>query len=183
MNAHERLYQKDGTYRALVTTIEKLDSQRKQKFPDVYRSHKQFQKQMQKERKHLLESDSEFKLRTQATHRARRAIEEYLISLEPAVAELPDHLRKRRIQELAASQKNSPNYLALHAGYAAAVRHLESGWPQLFLTNEQVTEVRKQNRERIRSSPDFQAADRERAAAWRAKEDYLDSWLTKQRRD
>ena len=179
-NAHEWLYQNDPKYKSLVTTVDDLDAKRKEQFPAVYRSHKDFQKQMQKERKHLLATDADFKARTHATHKAKRAIEQYLISLEPAVADQPDHLRKRRIAELALAKKDSTELKRLQAAHKAAVVHIESGWPHLFRTNEQVSAIRRQNREQLKASGEFKQAEQTRAAAWRAKEDYIDHWLKKQ---
>lgn len=172
-NAHEWQYQRHADYRALVTRIDELDARNKKLFPDVFRSHKEFQKEITAERKRLHVEDPQYKETLFATFRASRAIEEYLIAQDPAVADLPDSQRKRRIEELRVKHAGDSDYRDLVAARDLAQKELERKYPQLFRTNEEITEFRRERRKALQDEPRFKQAIDERAAAWRAQQDYL----------
>ncbi|MBM84319.1 MAG: hypothetical protein CMJ78_27500, partial [Planctomycetaceae bacterium] len=183
-NAHEWLYQRHEAYRALVKRVDELDEQKKRLFPEVFRSHKEFQKKIGAERKRLHAEDMEYRKLLFATFRANRAIDLYLYDQQPGVRELPDSRRKSELARLRIKHKQDQQYLELVKDKQAAQQELESRYPQLFRSNEEITKYRKKQRETVKDDPAFKKIVAERAAAWRAQQDYLfqhDSELAKLR--
>jgi len=172
-NAHEWLYQRHEAYRKLVKRVDELDEKNKQAYPNVFRSHKEFQTTIAAERKKLHAEDLDYKETLFATYRANRAIDAFLIAQQPAVADLPDSRRKREIERLRVKHRNAPAYLKLVALRHAAQRVLETKYRQLFRTNADITEFRKQQRRVVQDDPAFRKLIDERAAAYRAQQAYL----------
>ena len=172
-NAHEWFYQRHEAYRELVKRVDALEARNKKLFPEVFRSHKEFQKKIAAERKRLQAEDSEYKETLFATFRANRAIESYLYAQSPEVEKLPDSRRKRELERLRIAHQNDTEYKQLVKVQSDAQDKLKSKYPQLFKTNEEITEYKKQQRQAAQSNPEFKKAINERAAAWRAREDYL----------
>lgn len=172
-NAHETFYQQHSAYRALVKRIDDLDLRNKRLYPNVFRSHKEFQKEIAAERKKLHAEDPDYKETLFATFRADRAIDDYLIAQQPGVRDLPDSQRKREFERLRDRHRSDAEYKRLVALRDAAQQLLENRYPQLFRTNEDITRFRREQRSGLKGDPDFKRAIDERAAAWRAQQDYL----------
>jgi len=52
-------------------------------------------------------------------------------------------------------------------------KKLETSYPGLFITNEQISLSRRQHRKALEKQPEFRRAVDVRATAWRAQQDYL----------
>jgi len=172
-NAHEWLYQRHEAYRKLVKRVDELDERNERAYPDVFRSHKEFQDAIAAERKKLHAEDPEYKETLFATYRADRAIDAFLIAQQPDVGELPDSRRKREIERLRVRHQNDRAYLKLVAQRDAAQVVLERSYPQLFRTDADITEFRNEQRKSVQDDPAFRELIDERAAAYRAQQAYL----------
>ena len=172
-NAHERLYRGDADYRRLVKQVDALDAQNKRIYPDVFRSHKEFRKEIAASRKKLHAEDPRYKALLFAMFRSRRAIDEFLIARKPEVADLPDSRRLREIEQLNRRFQEDRGYLELVARRDAAQRKLEKSYPKLFLTNQQITEFRRTRRQALQNDATFKKRVNQRATAWRARQTYL----------
>ena len=172
-NAHEWFYQRDETYRALVKRVDELDERNRTLFPEVHRSHKEFHKHIAEERKRLLDSDPVYKETLFATHRANRAVDEFLIAQQPEVANWPNSRRKAELERLRTRFANTEAYQNLVTAAEAAQAKLKADYPQLFVTDEEFNAVKKAAREKAKNDPAFKRANDERAAAYRAQQDYL----------
>jgi hypothetical protein len=67
-----------------------------------------------------------------------------------------------------------------HPEYVRLVEHckdvqqvLESQYPQLFITNQEITQKRNQAREEVKEEPDFKEISRKRSDAYNAQQNYL----------
>jgi len=172
-NAHDRLYQTDERYRALVKRVHELDEQNKKLFPTVFRSHKEIRHDLGAMRRKLHEEDSRYKELLFATHRAARALDMFLIEQQPEVADLPDSRRKREIERLRTKFQHDARYLTLLKQHESAQAQLEDAYPQLFVSDQQITDARRKRRDELRNDPAFRQAIARRADAWRAQRDYL----------
>jgi arylsulfatase A-like enzyme len=172
-NAHEWLYQRHEAYRSLVTRVDGLDERNKRLYPDVFRSHKEYQKAIGTERKKLHAEDPKYKESLFATFRAARSIDAYLIAQQPSVANLPDSRRKRELERLRKQHSNDPEYRELDAQREIAQKELERRYPQLFRTNVEITAFKRQQRRAVQNDPAFKQAIHERSDAWRAQQNYL----------
>lgn len=172
-NAHEWLYQHQPEYRALVDRVDELDEKNRKLFPDVFRSHKEYRMDSNARRKQLLQSNTHFREKLLATHQAKRAIEAFLIARQPGVEDLPDSRRKREIERLRQQFRNTDQYRRLVAASDQAQQALESTWPDLFRSDDEIAEIRKKHRQAAENDPVFQSLVKARAAAWRAQQDYL----------
>ena len=176
-NTHARLYLNDANYRSLVHRVDELDSRNKAAFPRVFQSHKEFQKELQAERKRLHHEDAQYKELLFATHRAKRAMESYLIEQKPEIADWPDSRRKREIERLRTKHRSDAGYKELATNNENVETALQNAYPQLFVTNEQFTQVRNERRKQAQKGERFQQILKERAEAYRSQQDYLESKL------
>ncbi|NNJ25263.1 sulfatase [Alienimonas chondri] len=172
-NARDRLYRTDDRYRALVDRVEELDREREAAFPIVYRSQKAIRHDLSDLRRRLHEEDPRYKELLFATFKAKRAIEDYLLERNPEVGTLPDSRRKRALDRLHKEFQNDPGYTSLVEAERRSQALLESAYPQLFVTDEQINADRARRREEVKADPAFQAANAQRAAAYQAQEEYL----------
>ena len=68
---------------------------------------------------------------------------------------------------------NTPECLKLVATAKAAQAKLETEYPQLFVSDEQINNIKKAAMEKVKLDPEFKEAKDKRAAAYRAQQDYL----------
>lgn len=172
-NAQERLFQNDEKYRALVIRVDELDEQNKQLFPGVYRSNKEFQKTISEERKRLQKDDPVYKETLNATHRARRAIDAFLIEQKPEVGDWPRSKKEAEMERLHRRFGREEAYRQLVSAAEAAQAKLESAYPQIFVSDEEIKTKKKAATDSAKNDPEYKAAKAERAAAYRALQDYL----------
>jgi len=172
-NAHDRLYQADEQYRELVKRIDELDAKNRAAFPQVFRTHKEIRHDIADLRRTLLEKDPAYKEVLYSTYRAAKAIESFLVDRSPTTASLPDSRRKRELERLREKFKNDPRYVELVGEQQAAQTQLETEYPHLFVTDAQINHARTRRREELKTNAAFRKAIDERAAAWRAQQDYL----------
>lgn len=172
-NAHEEYYQRDEAYRALVLRVDALDLARKQRFPEAFPSPKDSKKAIQDERKRLLETDRIYKQRLLATHQANRAIDEWLIAQQPELADLPSNRKKGAIDQARLQYAESPDLRMLVERASQTELEFKAAYPRLFLSDQQITAMKKAAADAVRKDPDFQRLSAERAAAYRAQQDYL----------
>tara|TARA_R110002096_G_scaffold29509_5_gene88962 strand:+ start:29279 stop:31948 length:2670 start_codon:yes stop_codon:yes gene_type:complete len=172
-NAHERLYQNDETYRSLDLRVEELDRRNKELFPEINWSHKEFRKQIADQRKTLHETDPVYKEMLFATHRANRALDAYLIAQKPEVDDWPDNTKKAELERLRQRFQDDPGYQKLIDEAQSAQAKLETAYPQLFVSDEAIRKLKKAAQDSAKEDPAYVEAKNERAAAYRAQQDYL----------
>ena len=84
-------------YTDCISAYTALDEKLKELFPEAFQSHKERKKAIQKQRELLLETDPVFKELLFATHRANRAIDDWLVTQQPELADLPSNRKKAEI--------------------------------------------------------------------------------------
>ncbi|MAI72869.1 MAG: hypothetical protein CMM01_18455 [Rhodopirellula sp.] len=178
VNAHERLFQNDPEYRRLITEVDRLDQQKAERFPEVFRTHKQIKKSISEMRKKLHVEDPRYKELLFATYRASREIDQYVIAQHPEYAALPANQQKERLDKWNAAMRELPRekakeYFDLVEIELETQRRLETAYPQLFVSDEGITQSRNVKRESLKNIPEFRDCIEKRAAAWRAQQDYL----------
>ncbi|QDT16660.1 sulfatase-like hydrolase/transferase [Alienimonas californiensis] len=172
-NAHEWFYQRDETYRDLVRRVDELDAERKERFPDAFRSHKEYKEAVQNERKRLLNEDPIYKEALFATHRADRAIDAWLIARQPELEALPNDRQKAALGRLRGQFAENAELLALMNNSQQAQDRLEAAYPQLYVSDEEINARKKSAAEASRNDPEFRRLTKERAEAYLAQQDYL----------
>lgn len=172
-NAHEWAYQRDPTYRGLVLRVDELDAALKARFPDAFRTHKESQKAVLAERKRLDETDPVYKATVQATHRAERTIENWLLAKQPGLDAVRGDRRKASLEQLRIQFADTPELVALIETARQAQAKLEADYPKLFVSDEEINAAKRAAAAAVRSDFEYQRLSKERAAAHRAQEDYL----------
>lgn len=172
-NAHEWYYQRDAEYRRLVERVAELDEARKRRFPNAFRSHKETRKSVLEARKQLLKTDPLYKETLFATHRANRAVDKWLVEREPQLAELPNNRRKAALDRLRRRLADHPELIRLVEQAKQAEAELEAKYPQLFPSDEQINAEKRAAHETLRRDPEFERLNQQRAAAYRAQQQYL----------
>jgi hypothetical protein len=172
-NLHARFHMDDPAYRKLVGEIERLDSEKVERFPEAFSSHKAFQKKIQKLRKKLHQEDPVYKETLFATFRANRALDQYLMDKDPSIEKQPDTRKKAALEQARKKHQDDPAYRKLTTIDEDAQKKLENDYPQLFVSNEEITEKRNQARQALKENPDYKKLVEFRGDAYRAQQDYL----------
>ena len=124
-------------------------------------------------RKKLNMEDAGYKELLHATHRANRAIDAWLFAQQPGSIDLPDSRRKRTLAVLRRQHSDAAEYLRLIAVSQSAQQKLEQAYPQLFVDDETIKQQRNSRRDAVKDSAEFKKLNNDRAAAYRATQDYL----------
>ncbi|MBT5716669.1 MAG: DUF4976 domain-containing protein, partial [Opitutae bacterium] len=172
-NLHAKLHMTDPTYRALVEQVDLLDQEKVERFPEVFASHKAFQKKTQALRKKLHKEDPKYKEMLFATYRAKRALDEFLVEKNPRIEEEPETRFKAVLEETRAKFSNHTEYVKLVEHFEDVQLALESQYPQLFITNQEITQKRNQARDEVKEDPDFKKLTKKRTDAYNAQQNYL----------
>ena len=172
-NLHARFHLEDPAYRKLVDEVDRLDAEKVERFPEVFSSHKAFQKKIQKLRKKLHQENPVYKETLFATFRANRALDEYLIDKEPSIEKQPDTRKKAALERARIKHQGDPAYRKLVTAAKEAQKKLEADYPQLFVSNEEITEKRNKARKALKENPDFKKLVEARGDAYWAQQNYL----------
>ena len=172
-NLHARFHMDDSAYRKLVGEIERLDAEKVERFPEAFSSHKAFQKKIQKLRKKLHKEDPSYKETLFATFRANRAMDQFLLEKEPTLENEPDTRKKAALEQARKKHQGDADYKKLVTAAEDAQKKLETDYPQLFVSNEEITEKRSQTRQTLKDNPDYKKLVEARGGAYRAQQDYL----------
>jgi hypothetical protein len=170
---HALFHISDPAYRKLVDEIDRLDEEKVKRYPEVFSSHKAFQKKIQKLRKKFHQEDPVYKETLFATFRAKRALDQYLIDKEPAIENQPVSRKKAALEKARQRHHKDPGYRKLTETAETAQGKLEADYPQLFVNNEEFSKQRNKARETLKGNRDFKKLTDVRAAAYRAQQDYL----------
>ena len=172
-NLHALFHMNEPAYLKLVEEVDRFDAAKVERYPDVFSSHKAFQKKIQKLRKQFHQKDPVYKETLFATFRANRALDQYLIDKEPTIEKQPTSVKKAAMEKARQRHWNDPEYKELEKVALAAQRKLEADYPQFFVTNEEITKKRDQARKALKGNVHFKKLTDDRAAAYRAQQDYL----------
>ena len=172
-NAQEWFYQRDEAYRDLVKQVDAVDQQLKDRFSDAFQSHKEFRKKLHEMKMRLMKDDPVFKEKLHATHRANRAIDQWLELQQPEVKELPASRKKASIDQSRVKFVDHPEYQKLLATAHLVQQELEQAYPQLDVTDEAISEMRKKSRDLIKDQPKFKELTKKRADTFQAARAYL----------
>lgn len=172
-NAHEWYFQRDSTYRQLVHRVDELDEAQRQAFPEAFRTHKEFQKDIQAERKRLSKSDARYKELLTATHRSERAIDAWLIAQRPSIENVEGSRRKAFLSELRREFADSEELVTLIDQAEVAQTILEESYPQLFVSNDAINVKKKAAADAVRKTPEYQRLSKARGEAYRTQQEYL----------
>lgn len=174
-SAHDRLYQSDEMYRELVQKVEDCKEREKQSYPRVFASVKEFRKKIGTERRRLLGEDPEYKETLFATYRADRAIEDWLKATNPDFDSIPSSQQPAELERLRRKHQGEPDYQQLVQARIMAQQRLESAYPQLFVTNEEIIQKRNDRRKAVADEPGFRKLIDATTHAWRTQQAYLHS--------
>jgi len=172
-NAHEWLYQRRPEYRDLIKRVDDFDELKKKRFPAAFSSHKEHKKAALDLRKKLGKEDTEYKELLQVAHRAKRALDTYLIAQQPEIDDYPNSRRKAALGRLRREHRDTTAYQNRVAASEAAQEKLESAYPQAFITDDAINNSRKAENRKLKDNPEYKQLQKARAAAYRAQQDYL----------
>lgn len=172
-NAHDILYQSDEDYRALVKRVDELKEKEKREYPGVFGSVKDFRKKIDQLRKKLHAEDAGYKETLFATFRSAKAIESFLISKDSGFDAMPAGRRPAQLERLRQKYQKDSEYQRLVIAQKVAQHELEFGYPQLFVSNEEIVERKRLRRAAVKDDPAFRKLIEETAAAWSAQQEYL----------
>ena len=171
----DRVYRTDAKYRSVVARHEELQASAKKKYPAVYKSSKEGQKEIAKLRTKLRNENSAYKQSVNAINKAKRREVGYLEDKVKGLRELPSNQYRAALEKarLGAMKKDTV-FRELVAKREESEKDLLKAYPQLNISNEDVVEGRRKAHVRLRETdPDFVRLQNEIGQAWRARSDYL----------
>ncbi|MEK6238551.1 MAG: hypothetical protein N2C14_27850 [Planctomycetales bacterium] len=157
----------------MVQKVDEFTPKQKRLYPNVFRSHKEFRKEITAYRKKLLQEDPKYKETLHAVHRANRALDAFLIGRSPEFESLPPSRRARELEQLRQRFHKADGYLKLVAVRDQAQQELERKYPKLFKTDDEINQFKKDQRKALQQDADFKAMLRETSDAYRAQQAYL----------
>ena len=172
-NLHARLHMEDSEYRNLVEQVDLLDEEKRERFPEAFTSHKDFQKKIQQMRKQLHREDPFYKETLFANFRAKRALEEYLLDQIPSIANQPNSRKKAFLEKARIKYQSNANYRKLVKIVEDTQKKLEENYPELFLSSKEISHKREQARKSLKDIPAFNRLMNKRSDAYNTKQDYL----------
>ena len=172
-NLHARLYMEDSEYRELVEKVTLIDLEKMERFPLAFRSNKDIKKEIQERRRILNREDSAYKELLHATHRAHRALDQFVLEREPSIDRLPASNRESELENARLRLQTDPEYKKLNALFLSARQKLEGAHPELFLTDQSINLSKKEAREAIKKDPLFRELNHARAEAYSNQQNYL----------
>ena len=108
-----------------------------------------------------------------ATHRANRAIDQFLLTQKPSVKKLPASRQKAALERVRSELKDNPEYSKLIKASQEAQEKLESSYPELFVSNEEITLRRESSRKKLKDNPDLKRLVQARSQAYQLQQEYL----------
>ena len=179
INVKSDLTRFDKTYQELVALHESLTSSLHTTYPDAFQTHKQLSKQIAYAKKKIRETDKTFKEMEIAINKARKAEDEYVVSLYPDLQALrsdgiPQH---RFLSEQAQFRKQLENNSDVQLGALVAEtkrlqKAIEHSYPEAFKSIDEAIEKRKAVRQSLNDDPTFQALNKQVVEAGKAVKEY-----------
>ena len=179
INIKSDLTRFDKTYQELVALHESLTSSLHTTYPGAFQSHKQLSKEIAYVKKKTRETDRVFKEMEIAINKARKAEDEYVVSLYPDLQALrsegiPQH---RFLSEQAQFRKQLENNRDAQLGALVAETNrlqkaIEHAYPEAFKSIDEAIEKRKAVRQSLNDDSTFQALNQQVVEAGKAVKEY-----------
>ena len=188
INVKSDLTRFDKTYQELVALHDSLKSSLHTTYPDAFQTHKQLSKQIAALKKKTREIDKVFKEMETAINKARKAEDEYVVSLYPDLQALqsdgiPQHrFLSEQAQLRHELEKNNDSQLqALMTETNRLQKAIEEAYPQVFESVDVAVEKRNTARQALNDNPGFQVLNKKVVEAGRAVKEYEQKMLSRLR--
>jgi hypothetical protein len=179
INVKSDLTRFDKTYQELVARHKSLTSSLHTTYPDAFQTHKQLSKQIAYVKKKTRETDRTFKEMEIAVNKARKAEDEYVVSLYPDLQALrSDGMPPYRfLSEQAQFRKRLENNSDAQLGaFVAETKRLqkaiEHSYPEAFKSIDEAIEKRKAVRQSLNDDSTFQTLNQQVVEAGKAVKEY-----------
>ena len=179
INVKSDLTRFDKTYQELVALHESLRSSLHTTYPGAFQTHKQLSKQIAYVKKKIRETDRTFKEMEIAVNKARKAEDEYIVSLNPDLQALrsdsiPQH---RFLSEQAQFRRQLENNSDVQLGALVAKtkrlqKAIEHSYPEAFKSVDEAIEKRQAVRKSLNDDPMFQVLNQQVVEAGKAVKEY-----------
>ncbi len=179
INVKSDLTRFDKTYQELVALHDSLKSSLHTTYPDAFQTHKQLSKQIAALKKKTRETDTTFKEMEIAVNKARKAEDEYVVSLYPDLQALrsdgiPQH---RFLSEQEQFKKQLENNGDSQLGVLVAEtkrlqKAIELSYPEAFKSIDEAIEKRTAVRQSLNDDPAFQSLNKKVVEAGKAVKEY-----------
>ncbi len=173
MITRDRLFRTDAKYRELVNRIVECNAEERERFPDVFRTVKERQKQVLALRKSLLKNDAEFKELNDEINRAKRAEVARLHEKQGGLGELKPHAYKAALERTRLKFAKDSAFASLVARREQLEREQQTRYPQVFRSNQEFLGESRAARLRRNNEPEFRELLRRTADAVNAERAYL----------
>ena len=179
INVKSDLTRFDKTYQDLVALHESLQSSLHTTYPDAFQTHKQLSKQIAALKKKTRGTDTTFKEMENAINKARKAEDEYVVSLYPDLQvlrsdDIPQHrFLSEQAQLRHELEKNNDSQLqALVAETKRLQKAIELSYPEAFKSIDKAIEKRIAVRQSLNDDPAFQSLNKKVVEAGKAVKEY-----------
>jgi hypothetical protein len=166
-NLKSRLTLHDQTYRDLVAKRDRLQAALHEDYAEAFITHKQLGKLIAKKKKHIKDTEPDFKIMETRVHKASRVEDDYVLSTKSELSRLkedgvnrtrfPSELGLVRVQLETAGDKQ---LAALVAETASRQVALEARFPEAFKSVDAAVEERNAKRKALNNNPEFQARNK-----------------------
>lgn len=172
-NLHAWHKMNDREYQTLIATVEALDQQRKEKFPEVFISHKERRQEITAVRKQREQSDTVYRDLVGSRNHAKQAVDRWLKDHNPDFENTPSNQRDQKRHQLLGVYSIDPELKILMEALTMLESQLRTEYPQDYLTDAAIQEEKRKAAARVQDQPEFIELNQKRVAAFRHQQRYL----------
>ena len=172
-NLHAWHKMHDRQYQELIATVQSLDQQRKERFPEAFISHKERRQELNTERKRREQNDSTYREMLGHRNRAKQAIDRWLKDNDPDFESIPSNQKEQKKHQLLKAFSSNAELVLLQRSLKEMENRLRKEFPQDYMTDEVIQQEKREALARIKDHPDFIELNQKRATAYRNQQRYL----------
>ncbi|MDB4331444.1 sulfatase [bacterium] len=172
-NSHARFHLHDQKYRDLVQDVNSLDLELRQKYPDVFVTHKELKLQFAENRKNRLKTDPVYQLMIAESKQAKTTVDKWLMDKNPKLKTVPSNRKKSLFAETRSRLRTDPELLLLIQASNEIEQRIRAQYADDYPSDKEIDQKKKVAREMHRNELQFKELSKKRSEAYQKQRAFL----------
>lgn len=155
-NTHDFLYRNDSQYKSIVDSLAAAKQRQHEHYPEVFSSIKEVRKPLMELRKELATNDTQYQQLNKRVNQAKQEQKRYVLERFPQLESMPASESAAAAAQFRKTIAHEKEFVVLKKQQEDAEEALEQAFPELFITNEEIQARQREEREKLKGSPEFQ---------------------------
>ena len=155
-NTHDLLYRTDPEYQSIVDQLAVAKLQQHEQFPQVFSSIKEVRKPITELRKKLAAENIQYQALNKEINQTRQTEKQFVLKRFPELEKLPASEFEAAYAQRRQQVIKDAVLVELQKQQTAAEAKLTKAFPELFVTNEEIQAKQREQRAKLKDSPEFQ---------------------------